>query len=99
MKGILEACSNDEPFEDYDDAYDALNEFPLHIENKASFSLKILLSWGGPSDYLKVRYDPRDKEIIRVEYHFEDWFDHAEIIVDKDTYMFEYAQQMLEMIP
>lgn len=39
----------------------------------------VLLSWGGPSDWLEVGLDnTRAHDIERVTYHYADWFDHAE---------------------
>lgn len=96
IKDILEACANDEPFEGYDDAYDALNNFPLEVQKTTR--LKILLSWGGPADSIQALYHPHSKEIIRVEYHFSDWYDHAQMIVESDSPVFEYVEQMIELI-
>ena len=36
---------------------------------------KIEYSWGGPQDYFEVWEDDRD--IVRISYHFLDWFDGA----------------------
>ena len=38
---------------------------------------KIEFSWGGPADWLEARTDG-DGDIIRITYHYSDWFDHAE---------------------
>ena len=38
---------------------------------------KVLLSWGGPSDFFEIHVDPKEKEIVDIYYVFQDWFDGA----------------------
>lgn len=47
---------------------------PLSLETKRV--LKVLFSWGGPSDWLEAELD--GYEVVSLTYHFADWFDHAE---------------------
>lgn len=56
-------------------AYEELS--PLSIELKPV--VKVLLSWGGPSDWLEIGLDNTSAHSVeRVTYHYADWFDHAE---------------------
>lgn len=56
-------------------AYEELD--PLSIEVRPV--VKVLLSWGGPSDWLEIELDSaRTHSVDRVTYHYADWFDHAE---------------------
>lgn len=50
----------------------------------------IILSWGGPSDFLKV-YQAEDGYINKIEYHYQDWFDGAVRLVEKGSPMWFYA--------
>lgn len=45
--------------------------------------LKIHLSTGGPGDWFELVYGKDDK-LIRGEYHFQDWFDHAEVALTNE---------------
>ena len=56
-----------------EEAFEEWNNYPLDVDTRKV--TKIELSWGGPSDFLKVEHDGR--EIYSVEYHFQDWFDGA----------------------
>ena len=77
----------------FDQAYEDLYSFALSVDTKKLTT--ILLSWGGPSDYLEVIHE--GEEIYRLTYHFADWFDHAEItITDEDSPLYEYAQHIIE---
>ena len=94
MEEILEACDTDSPVDGYDDPYEALNNFALaYTEWK---TVKIELSWGGPADYLMALVDhENDNKIVRLDYHFADWFDHAQKPVDRDTPLFRYAEYVI----
>jgi len=65
-----------------DEARDELWEMPLSVD--AQTTLKVLLSTGGPGDWLEV---PIERATFRweisgpVSYHFQDWFDHAEQVL------------------
>lgn len=70
---------------------DSLVEFPLgFVITKV---IKIELSTGGPADYLEVFIDPEYKDtIVRVVYHFADWFDHAQMEVNENDPLWEFAE-------
>jgi len=70
---------------------DSLVEFPLgFVITKV---IKIELSTGGPADYLEVFIDPEYTEtIVRVVYHFADWFDHAQMEVNENDPLWEFAE-------
>lgn len=59
--------------------------------------VKILLSTGGPADWIEVTLD-NDDEIVRMSYHFSDWFDHAEKSVSRNSYIWQYASEVIETI-
>lgn len=46
----------------------------LDVEKKTFY--RVLLSCGGPQDWFDVYVD--DRQIQYIEYHFSDWFDHAD---------------------
>lgn len=54
---------------------------PLSLEVKRV--LKIMLSWGGPSDWIEadLSHEGYGYEVESLTYHFADWFDHAERVV------------------
>lgn len=70
------------------------DDFALSIDTKKITT--VCLSWGGPSDYLEITHD--DNGINSVVYRFSDWFDTATLLVDEDSPLYTYAQQVLEMI-
>ena len=76
--------------------YDALHELPLDIE--IIRSIKILLSTGGPSDWLEclIEGEGFDSYVRGVQYHYADWYDHAEVTVSRDSVLFRYAQEVCE---
>lgn len=70
--------------EDHQEQADtALCELPLSVE--VLRTVKILLSTGGPGDWLEVTLDA-ENDPIRAEYHFHDWFDHASVTLEGDEY-------------
>lgn len=89
---IDEETEHDEIIDPVDFLY---QEFALDIEKQTV--VKILLSTGGPGDWLECYlYD--SGEVYRVEYHFNDWFDHASVKVDENSSLYRYAEMMLEGI-
>lgn len=64
-----------------DDAYDEQYQMPLSVE--VVRVVKVLLSTGGPGDWFEVTVDP-DGNSTRVEYHFQDSFDHASVTLEGD---------------
>jgi hypothetical protein len=80
--------SNDQEIEN---GYDELDAYPLSFEQYSV--IKVLLSWGGPGDWLEIylNYD----NIFKVEYHFNDWFDHAQVDVDEESILYHYAEYVV----
>ena len=92
MLNIFNAMDNEEEYEDQD-AYDAIHEYALGYEQKNM--LKIELSTGGPGDWLEC-YLSDNFSVYKVEYHFNDWFDHAQTTVDEDSSLFRYAEFIID---
>ena len=63
----------DDPFEG-DDDLPGLNDYGLGSEVR--YAIRIDLSTGGPADYVTATV--ADGEVLNAQYHFADWFDHAE---------------------
>lgn len=64
--------------EDTEGTTECLNEGVLEISVEKH--VKILLSTGGPADWFVLVYD-KDDRLLRGEYHFSDWWDHAERVL------------------
>ena len=97
LEVIYDALDNGDDVDiDGDDPYDALHQLPLDIELVRS--IKILLSTGGPSDWLEclIEGDGFDSYVRGVQYHYADWYDHAEVTVSRDSVLFRYAQEVCE---
>lgn len=80
-------------FEGRDTADERLQEMPLSVE--VVRHVKILLSWGGPSDWLDAELDA-DNDIVTLVYHFADWFDHAQSYVEKNSALWRFAESFAE---
>lgn len=91
MFNIFNALDNDEEYEGQD-AHDAMHEYALGYDKIEM--LKIQLSTGGPGDWLECYLS--DNALYKVEYHFNDWFDHAQVNVDDDSSLFRYAETVVE---
>jgi hypothetical protein len=85
---------------DYDDdekSAEGSDEYAyLPLEITSYKVIKIVFSTGGPSDWLEIKLD-YDDEVSKVSYHFQDWFDHAEMEVKKNTYLWQYAEEHAEL--
>lgn len=80
--------------EQVEEALEELNNLALEI---SSFKvIKILLSTGGPADWLELEIDDEGSP-RRLTYHYSDWFDHAEIKVPEKSYLWDYAMQIAEL--
>jgi len=75
-----------------DEGMEAYYNYPLAISSR--IVTKIELSWGGPSDFLKVEHD--ENHIYSVMYHFQDWFDGAVRDVEEGSKVWEYAASIIE---
>ena len=52
-------------------------------------------SWGGPSDELRA-YVNEHREIHRLEYWYQDWFDGAHLLVQQDAEAWGLTQDYIE---
>ena len=84
-----------EDTEKSDEAYDELNNIALEIS--VYKTVKILMSTGGPADWIEVKLD-EDNDISGMTYHFADWFDHASTKISKDSYLWDYAEYAMQSI-
>lgn len=83
IRAILARDDPDEPTEAERDDINApgpLNEYPLGAS--LAIAVRVELSTGGPADYITATVD--HGEVTRAEYHFADWFDHAETALEND---------------
>lgn len=82
--------------EDYysgeEERFEEWNNYPLSVETRKL--TKVLISWGGPSDFLNIEHD--GTEIYSVEYHFQDWFDGAMREVAEGSSLWKYAQTVID---
>lgn len=74
------------------EALEELNNLALEITTYKV--VKILMSTGGPADWVEVKVDD-DGDIIGMSYHYADWFDHAEISMETNSYLWDYAEQIV----
>jgi len=76
-------------------ASERLDEMPLSVE--VFRTAKILLGTGGPGDWFECRLDS-DGEIARIDYHYNDWGDHAERTVpESDEAAWEFCRRFVEI--
>ena len=87
ISSVLEGYYNGE-----EDGFEAWNNYPLAVQDYQV--TKVELSWGGPSDFLKIFHE--GTEIYSVEYHFQDWFDGATRKVEEGSKVWEYARTVIE---
>ena len=59
-------------------------------------TIRICLSWGGPSEYVEL--DRRDGDVIAVRYRFSDWFDTAVLDVDESNRIYQWALEQLDCL-
>ena len=86
----------------YAEGLEGLESLPLSIESH--LVVKILLSWGGPSDFIEVivnELTPNARhmsqyEILSATYHFQDWFDGASMPISEDSAMWRYVTDTVE---
>ena len=81
---------------DYDKSEEAREELDnLALEVSVYKVIKVLLSTGGPADWIEVKVN-NDDEILGMTYHYQDWFDHAQIKVTEDSFLWDYAMEIVE---
>lgn len=84
-----------EDAEGVDEAIIELNDLPLEI---STFKVvKVLFSTGGPGDWIEIKLNDED-QILGVTYHYQDWFDHAQIRVPEDEHLWDYAAQIIDTL-
>lgn len=85
--------------EGYDDALDALDEYPLCVDLKTTMIVQI--STGGPGDQFEIEIIKGDHgwELYETHatYRFLDWFDGATVRTDDPTIM-RYMEVMVERL-
>ena len=57
---------------------------------------KVCLSYGGPADYLEIYHS--EGSINRLQYRYSDWFDTAVTSIDKDSPLWQYAQNIVDCL-
>ena len=79
--------------EEKDEAFIELNQLALDISSYRV--IKVLLSTGGPADWIEVMVDD-EGDIRGMTYHYADWFDHASMTIPKNTYFWDYITQTVD---
>ncbi len=92
FKALFAKANSDDDLQ-HEEALDELSEAPLAIT--AYKLVRIDLSTGGPGDWLEVTLDD-EGFALNVEYHFNDWFDHAARPVEKGSWLWEAALHYAE---
>lgn len=93
LKEIFSKLSSSD-YETNDEGYDELTDLAMSVEEFTV--IKCLFGTGGPADWLEIVVTDYKEEIVKVIYHFADWFDHAEMVVEEDSPLYEYAEQIVE---
>lgn len=93
LERINDIISESEDRDSVDEALEELDNFALEISSYKV--IKILLSTGGPADWLEIKID-EDGDVNGLTYHYSDWFDHAQIRVPSDSYLWDYALQIAD---
>ena len=83
----------DSDIEKVEEAVDTLDTLPLEIS--AYRIVKVLFSTGGPGDWIEIKVNDYE-EVLGVTYHYQDWFDHAEIKVPDNSYLWDYAIKLVD---
>jgi len=59
--------------------------------------LRVELSTGGPADYITAKLD--GNRVESAQYHFADWFDHAERTISEDSPLWRYVEEIADILP
>jgi hypothetical protein len=70
-----------------------VEEQVLGFTIKATVTVRVDLSTGGPGDYIDGEYDPSDGSLHDVKYHFVPWFDHAETSLASDSPLYKLLER------
>ena len=84
---------NESDTEKVEEALIEMSEFPAGIETFKV--MKIILSGGGPADWVEVKID-YDGHVMGMTYHYADWFDHAQRKVSENSYLWDFAMQLVD---
>ena len=77
------------------DAECIIDEMPLSVE--VIRTIKVLLGTGGPGDWFECRLEGDEgSTITRIDYHFNDWSDHAERNVTDDETARAFCERFVE---
>lgn len=93
IEELMDKVHNQE--DDYEEAQEELDNLPLDIQHFKV--VKILLSTGGPADWVEARLDSYGM-VVNMTYHFQDWFDHASIEVPSNSYVWDYVLQLVDIL-
>jgi hypothetical protein len=83
MMGWYEAWGQSNHHERQETAQRRIEESPLSVTRKATDTIKVEESTGGPADGYEATFDPRTGRVESVEYYFQDWFDGARMDLDE----------------
>jgi len=75
-----------------EDPIEALNNYALALSEYKVYKLE--LSWGGPSDYIEFTYNPVNKELVNITYHFLDWYDGAKRNIPYNTEEWKILEEL-----
>lgn len=89
LGAAIQMIVNDIALRTQDKRMDAISEGPLGVS--VTVTMRIELSTGGPADYVTAELDPQSRQVSNVQYHFADWYDHAETTVDDDSALGQLA--------
>lgn len=96
MQAAVQDILTDIDVRTQDKRTDAVSEGPLDVAVK--ITLRIDLSTGGPADYITADLDPQSRQVSGVQYHFADWYDHAERSVEDDSSLGQLAAYFGEIV-
>lgn len=93
LEALYDIINDSESEEEIEEARESIDYLALEITEQKSY--KILLSTGGPSDWIEVQVHD-DNSVKQMAYHYADWFDHAETEIYSNSWLWEYAIQIIE---
>lgn len=98
LKNLQKEYQETEP----DDGIESMEEYREPLSMDVTKEVNIMLSWGGPSDGFKLRFN-KDNELMRAVYWYADWYTYAESkLSDADAdlvyeiYMYGEASMFLQ---
>lgn len=95
IEDLNDIIHESEDAEKVDEAIIELNDMPLEI---SSYKIvKVLFSTGGPGDWIEIKIND-ENQVLGVTYHYQDWFDHAQIRVPDSSYLWDYAVQLIDTL-